>query len=162
MARRVFFSFQYEKDIWRANVVRNAWAAQDREAAGFWDASLWEEAKRFGDDAIRRMIDQGLDNTSVTAVLIGAETAGRPWVLYEIQKSYDRGNGLFGVYLNDMRDQNGFTDMMGANPFKRLYIHIPGGMRWMSEIYPTYSWARDNGQQNFGSWVENAARTAGR
>ena len=46
MARRVFFSFHYERDIWRANVVRNSWVTQDREAAGFWDASLWEEAKK--------------------------------------------------------------------------------------------------------------------
>ncbi|MDL1957599.1 MAG: TIR domain-containing protein [Candidatus Desulfofervidus auxilii] len=23
MARRVFFSFHYERDVWRANVVRN-------------------------------------------------------------------------------------------------------------------------------------------
>jgi MTH538 TIR-like domain (DUF1863). len=162
MARRVFFSFQYENDLWRANVVRNSWVTQDRQAAGFWDASLWEEANRFGDVAIRRMIDEGLDNTSITVVLIGAETAGRPWVLYEIQKSYDRGNGLLGVYLNDIRDQYGFTDIMGANPFKRLYIQVSAGMRWMSDIYPTYSWVKDNGPQNFGIWVENAARTTGR
>jgi hypothetical protein len=162
MARRVFFSFQYENDLWRANVVRNSWVTQDRQAAGFWDASLWEEANRFGDVAIRRMIDEGLDNTSITVVLIGAETAGRPWVLYEIQKSYDRGNGLLGVYLNDIRDQYGFTDIMGANPFKRLYIQGSAGMRWMSDTYPTYSWVKDNGPQNFGIWVENAARTAGR
>ena len=41
MARRVFFSFHYERDIWRANVVRNSWLTKDREAAGFFDASLW-------------------------------------------------------------------------------------------------------------------------
>ncbi len=46
MARRVFFSFHYERDIWHANVVRNSWITQDREAAVFWDASLWEEAKK--------------------------------------------------------------------------------------------------------------------
>ena len=162
MARRVFFSFHYELDLWRANVVRNSWVAHDREAAGFWDTALWEEAKRFGDEAIRRTIDEGLNNTSVTAVLIGAETAGRPWLLYEIQKSYDRGNGLFGVYLNDIPDQYGFKDVMGPNPFKRLYIQVSGVLKWMSELYPTYSWDKDNGPQNFGTWVESAAKSAGR
>jgi|SRR5271157_871311 len=163
MARRVFFSFQYELDLWRANVVLNAWVGQDREAAGFWDAAQWEEAKRFGDDAIRRTIDQGLENTTVTAVLIGAETAGRPWVLYEIQKSYERGNGLLGVYLNEIRDQYGFTDiMMGPNPFKRLYIQESGKMKWMSDIYPSYSWVKEHGEQNFNTWVEAAAKAAGR
>ena len=48
MARRVFFSFHYERDIWRVNVVRNSWLTKGREAAGFWDASLWEEAKKKG------------------------------------------------------------------------------------------------------------------
>ena len=162
MPRRVFFSFQYEKDLWRATVVRNSWLAQEREASGFWDAALWEEANRFGDDAIRRTIDQGLDNTSVTVVLIGAESAGRPWILYEIQKSYDRGNGLLGIYLNDIKDQYGFTDGMGANPFKRLYIQVSGALKWMSDIYPTYSWVKDNGDQNLAAWVESAARAAGR
>ncbi|KKL85384.1 hypothetical protein LCGC14_1955320 [marine sediment metagenome] len=36
MVRRVFFSFHYEGDIWRSNVVRNSWVTKDRETAGFW------------------------------------------------------------------------------------------------------------------------------
>ncbi len=27
--RRVFFSFHYQRDIWRVNVVRNHWIAKD-------------------------------------------------------------------------------------------------------------------------------------
>jgi MTH538 TIR-like domain (DUF1863) len=47
MARRVFFSFHYERDIWRASIVRNSWVTKpDRQAAGFFDASIWEEAKK--------------------------------------------------------------------------------------------------------------------
>ena len=76
MVRREFFSFHYERDIWRANEVRYSWVThQDRESAGFWDASLREEAKKQGDAAIKRMIDEGLMRTSVTVVLIGTETA---------------------------------------------------------------------------------------
>ncbi len=97
MARRVFFSFHYERDIWRSSIVRNSWLTHpDREAAGFWDASLWEETKLRGDAAIQRLIDAGLEYTSVTAVLIGSETADRRWVQYELRKSYERGNGLLG------------------------------------------------------------------
>ena len=34
-ARRVFFSFHYQRDIWRVNQVRNHWVAKDdRQAAG--------------------------------------------------------------------------------------------------------------------------------
>ena len=45
MANSVFFSFHYQDVIeFRANVVRNHWVAKaDRVAAGFYDASIWEE-----------------------------------------------------------------------------------------------------------------------
>ena len=93
MARRVFFSFHYERDIWRANQIRNSWITkEDREAAGFWDAASWEQIKRKGNPAIRKWIDENLKGTSVTAVLIGAETSNRKWVRYEIEKSLEKGN----------------------------------------------------------------------
>ena len=87
MARRVFFSFHYEIDVWRAGIVRNSHVVEGTAAAGFQDASLWEEAKKKGDEALKRLIKAGLEGTTVTAVLIGAETASRKWVDYEIQQS---------------------------------------------------------------------------
>lgn len=55
MARRVFFSFHYERDVWRASVVRQSWRTKpDRESAGFFDAGLWEEAKQKGEAASKR------------------------------------------------------------------------------------------------------------
>jgi hypothetical protein len=148
MARRVFFSFHYERDIWRANQVRNSWLTQDREAAGFFDASLWEEAKKKGDAAIKKMIDGSLLGTTVTAVLIGAETASRAYVKYEISKSIERGNGLLGVRIHKLKDRDGYTDPPGPNP-------LPYG-------YPMYDWVDDNGYANFGIWVEKAASNAGK
>ena len=44
MARRVFFSFHYQRDVWRANQIRNIHNIIGTAAAGFQDASLWEEA----------------------------------------------------------------------------------------------------------------------
>ena len=162
MARRVFFSFHYERDIWRANVVRNSWVTQDREAAGFWDASLWEEAKKRGNEAIKRMIDKGLEGTSVTVVLIGAETTKREWVQYEIKESHNRSNGLLGVYIHNIKDRYGYTDSKGDNPFGRFYIERNGRRVYFSEIYPTYDWVNDNGYNNFGDWIEQEAKRAGR
>jgi hypothetical protein len=66
-------------------------------AAGFADASLWEKAKAKSDDAIKRLINDGLQNTSVTVVFIGAKTARRKFINYEIDKSIERGNGLVGI-----------------------------------------------------------------
>jgi len=157
MARRVFFSFHHDRDIWRANVVRNSWVTQDREAAGFWDASLWEKAKKKGHDAIKRMIDRGLEGTSVTAVLIGAETSNRQWVRYEIKESYKRRNGLLGVYIHNIKDKNGYTDTKGDNPFDRIYAQKDGKKVYFSDKYPIYDWVNDDGYNNFGHWVEKAA-----
>lgn len=163
MARRVFFSFHFDRDIWRANVVRNSWVTHDdREEAGYWDASLWEEAKKSGDTAIRRMIDNGLEGTSVTAVLIGFETSGREWVQYEIKKSYERGNGLIGVYIHNVKDRFGRSDRVGQNPFGRIYTEQSNRKRYFSDLYSTYDWINDNGYSNIAKWIEDAARKAGR
>lgn len=119
MAKRVYFSFHYEDvEMFRANVVRNHWLTkEDREDAGFYDASIWETARRKGDDALKKLINDGLENTSVTTVLIGSETYSRRWVRYEIIRSIWRGNRLFGVHINGIRDKDRQVKTLGANPF---------------------------------------------
>jgi hypothetical protein len=119
MANRVFFTFHYQDVIdFRANVVRNHWLTKpDREAAGFYDASIWETARRQGDVALKRLINGGLENTSNTCVLIGSQTYARPWVRYEILKSFKRGNHLFGVHINSTKGKDGLTKWQGPNPF---------------------------------------------
>ena len=66
MGRRVFFSFDYA-DIMNASIVRNSGQFKPTAETGFYDASLWEEAKTKGDAAVRRLIDKGLNNTRVSA-----------------------------------------------------------------------------------------------
>lgn len=149
MARRVFFSFHYERDVWRASVVRNSWVTKpDRESAGFFDAGMWEEAKKKGDAAIKKLIDDALVGTTVTAVLIGAETATRQYVKYEVDQSVKRGNGLLGIRIHNIKDNAGKADLWGPNP-------LPAG-------YAVYDWVSDNGYANLGTWVEAAAKKAGK
>lgn len=122
MPRKVFFSFHYD-DVTRANVVRNSDQITRRyqKAARFYDKSLWEEAKKQGPLAIKRMINIGLDGSSVTCVLIGQHTWQRPWVRYEILKSLARGNGILGVRIHDVgfapRDRsNGLPGLFASQP----------------------------------------------
>lgn len=121
MAKRVFFSFHYQdvKDF-RANVVRQSWVTQDREEAGYFDASLWEESKKKGDADLKRLINDGLNGTSVTAVLIGSDTYSRRWVRYEIIKSLATGNKVLGVHINSIKCKNGQTKAHGNNPFNYI------------------------------------------
>lgn len=164
MARKAFFSFHYERDNWRASQVRNSWVTKpDRDSAGFWDSASWEEVKKKGDDAIKRWIDNQLDGTSVTVVLIGNETASRKYVNYEIEQSLKKGNGLLAINIHNLKDKDGWTDSKGENPFDTLYKIDENGRRIpLSQIYKTYDWADDNGYDNIGEWVERAALIAGR
>lgn len=114
--RNVFFSFHYQRDIWRVNQIRNLDEICGCAAAGFRDASLWEEAKKKGDATIKKMIDDALKGTSVTVVFIGAKTAGRKYINYEIEQSIARGNGIVGIQIHDLKDQHGNTDDAGAIP----------------------------------------------
>src|SRR5580704_536578 len=104
MARRTFFSFHYKPDVSRAWVVRNSWVTKlaqgEREDAGFFDSSVFEAKERESDDVLKRFLREGLNNTTVTCVLVGEQTALRRWVRYEVLRSFMRGNGLLGIKIH--------------------------------------------------------------
>lgn len=163
MARRAFFSFHYQRDIWRVGQVRNCWVAQpNRETAGFWDAAAWEKIRKSGEEAVERWINDQLRGTSVTVVLIGAETSQRKFVNYEIKRSHEEGKGLLGIYIHNIKDQGGKTDFRGANPFDGWSITRNGQKVRFSQIYKTYDWVADDGRNNIGAWIEVAATAAGK
>ena len=147
--RNVFFSFDWD-DVWRSNPVRNSWVIKGNKASGFKDSAEIEAAKKSSAVAIKNWIDNQLSNTSVTCVLIGSQTYNSRWVRYEINESMSRGNGLLGVYIHGIKDQNGFISAQGLNP-------LPNSL-----LYKTYDWFADNGYENLGDWIEEAARQVGR
>ncbi len=159
MAKRVFFSFHYQDVVdFRANVVRQHWMTKpDREEAGFFDASIWESAKRTGSVALKRLINGGLDGTSATCVLIGSQTYERPWVRYEILKSFRRGNGLLAVHINSIKGKDQQTKINGPNPFEYVGVSY-------SESGDTGTlWEKVNGQWKEYSEIDGSAsyRTGG-
>lgn len=124
MAKRVFFSFHYiDVAEFRANVVRNHWLTKpDREICGYYDASIWESAQKQGDVALKRLINSGLEQTTNTCVLIGSQTYERPWVRYELLKSFKRGNHLFGVHINSIKCKDGKTKIKAPNPLEYVGV----------------------------------------
>ena len=170
MARHVFFSFHHKRDIWRVGQIRNSWVTSDNTTAGFWDDASWESVKRQGDQAIKSWINKEMKGTSVTVVLIGAETYTRKYVLYETQKSYEEGKGILGIYIHNMENQKRQTDYMGKNPLDFISANNYGRNVPLSQlqhniygnIYKTYDWVQDNGRYNIGSWIEQAAKNVGR
>lgn len=171
MARKVFFSFHYQNDIWRVSQVRNSWLTHRGKTNTFMDAADWESVKKNGSTSIKRWIDRQLSGTSVTVVLIGNETANRKYVMYEIEESYRRGNGLLGVYIHGLKNRNGETSAEGVNPLSLIRTEIDDSFLGLinfrntvklSEIFKTYYWFDDDGRANMPDWIEEAAVAAGR
>lgn len=126
MAKKVFFSFHYQDVIdFRANVVRNHGNFKlTKSEAGFYDSSIWEEAKKTSDLSLKRLINNRLKNTSNTCVLIGSGTFERRWVDYEIFKSLKKGNYIFGVHINNIPCKNKKIKPKGNNPLYYLGYSI--------------------------------------
>jgi len=163
MARKVFFSFHYENDVWRANIVRNSWITKpDRETAGFIDAADFEAIKKGGDSAIKRWIDAQLIGTSVTVVLIGSETNNREYVKYELEQSWKKGNGILGIYIHQLKDRYGSTSPKGNNTFGPLFPSPLDDKKYFYERFDTYDWRDNDGYNHLGTWVEDAAKKAGK
>jgi hypothetical protein len=112
--------------------------------------------------SIQKWIDEQMKGTSVTVVLIGAETSQREHVGYEICQSYKLGKGMLGIYIHNVKDKHGRTDTKGADPFDNWTIEQNGQKVRLSSLYPTYNWVSDNGRANIGSWIEVAAKKAGK
>lgn len=146
MARKVFFSFKYE-DVSRAMTVRNSNVIRGDVKAGFIDKADFEAVKKKGDEAIKNWINDQLEGTTVTAVLVGAETCNSRWVKYEIEQSIKRGNGLLGIDISKIKDFEGNTSVRCGE--------IPSD-------YKFYLWNNDNGYENLGKWIEQAAKDAGK
>ena len=118
MARRVFFSFHYQLDIFRVNQIRNIPNITGCAAAGFQDASIWEDEKKKGEEWIKALIRKELENTTVTVVCIGSKTAGRMYIDYEIEQSIARQNGIVALRINHLKHIDGSVSAEGAIPSK--------------------------------------------
>lgn len=146
MARKVFFSFKYD-DVHRAMNVRNSNVIGGIMKSGIIDKADFEKVEREGNRAIQNWIDNQLNGTSVTVVLVGANTHKSKWVKYEIDQSLARGNGLLTIDISKIADMHGITTDCCS-------LRVPR--------YEHYYWNKDDGRANLGAWVEAAAKAAGR
>jgi len=154
MARKVFFSFHFDNDFWRTNQVRNIGVIEGKEPISSND---WEEVKRKGEESIKKWIDENLENKSCCIVLIGTETSQRKWVQYEIKKAWEKGEGLIGIYIHNLKDENSNQAIKGRNPFNLFKI----GEKNMADIVKVYdppyqisTNVYDHIKNNIENWVE--------
>lgn len=160
MARRVFFSFHFKNDHSRTQLVRNMNSLEGNSPA---TPNRWEEIKNTGDTAIKKWINDNMSGKSCVVVLVGSETASRPWVRYEIRKAWEEGKGVLGVHIHGLKDLNGNTSTKGTSPFTDLTISEDGKLMTLGSApvlkNPAGSTSKDiyaTIQNNIESWIEEA------
>ena len=158
MARRVFYSFHYKPDNARAAQVRNMGVVEGNKPASDND---WEAITKKGDDAIQKWIDDQLDGKSCAVVLIGAKTAGRKWINYEIKEAWNSKKGLLGFYIHRLKNLVGEQSSRGDNPFDEFTVgESKKRLSSIVKVYdPPYTDSKDVYayiKKNLENWIEEA------
>ena len=160
--RRIFFSFHYKPDNWRVAQVRNMGVVEGNSPASDND---WETVTRGGDTAIRNWINGQMHGKSCAIVLIGNQTAGRKWIKHEIEKAWNDGKGLLGIYIHNLKNRLGNQSSKGKNPFSGVTVagdRLSGIVRTYDPPYKrstnVYAYIEDN----IADWIEEAIRIRGR
>jgi hypothetical protein len=162
VTRRVFFSFHYDADNWRASQVRNMGVIDGNEPCKDND---WETVKKGGDPAIKKWIDGQINGRSCAVILVGSGTANRKWINYEIIKAWNDGKGVVGIRIHGLKDREQKTSSAGANPFD--YITFDGNGNKLSSVVklhdPTDFWGNStttyaNIKKDLSKWIEDAIK----
>ena len=147
MVRRCFFSFYYKPDVTRAAQVRQMGVVEGNRPATDND---WESVTNGGDAAIKKWISEQMQGRSCTVVLVGANTAGRKWINYEIIESWNAGMGVVGIRIHGLKNLDGHTSSYGDNPFDGI-THGPTN-RKLSMIVKCYNPAGTTSKERY-AWI---------
>ena len=118
MARSIFASFYYDGDAARVQQVLNMWAI---EGDSLVTAQAWETVKYQSEAAIKKWVHEQMLRKSAVVVLVGAQTASRKWVDYEIRKAWDDKRPLVGIRIHGLKGLDGRTASARARTRSRRY-----------------------------------------
>ena len=152
--KKVFYSFHFNNDVMRAQMVRNIGAIDENPPV---KRNEWEEIKKSGDAAVERWISDNMKGKECLVVLAGAKTAGRRWVKYEIKEAWKKGIGLLAVHIHNLKDADGEQSGKGSDPFAGLKVNeesVVGAV--YDPPYKTSTNVYDHIASNIEKWVETA------
>jgi len=161
MAKSVFYSFHYERDVHRVQLVQKINAL---EGQPILNAQDWEKVRGKGTVAIQNWIHKQMAYKKAVIVLIGRQTASRPWVIYEIEKAWADKRPLLGIRIHGLSSM-GTVDSPGPDPFEKasgvgkVPIFDPTQTDWSGKIdsKATYNHLRSN----LESWSAQGATKSG-
>jgi len=158
MARKIFSSFHYKPDNWRASTVRSIGAIEGNKLASDND---WESVTSGGDEAIEKWIAEQMKGKSCVIVLIGSGTAGRKWIKHEIKKGWNDGKGLLGIHIHNLKDRDGNQSTKGSNPFTSFTVgddkkKLSSIVKTYDPPYSTSTNVYNHIRDNIVDWIEEA------
>ena len=153
----VFYSFHFGSDVMRVQQIRNIGSIEGNAPT---TPNEWETLKRTGKKAVENWIDKNMKYKRCIVVLIGSETAGRPWVEHEIIKAWNDGKAMIGVHIHNIKCPRTGTSRKGKNPFDS--ITFKDG-RKLSTVIPCYDPNSTNAygdiSENISSWIDRAIKS---
>lgn len=156
MARKVFTSFHYVPDNWRANQVRNMGKI---EGNSILTSNKWEEVTKGGNSAIEKWIDDNMHGKSCVVVFVGERTAGRKWIKHEIKKAWEDGKALVGIHIHNLKDRDGNKAEKGRNPFEDFNINgrsLSSIVKCYNPPFSTSANVYSHIEDNIAGWIEEA------
>ena len=157
--RKVFLSFHYALDHKRALQVRDA-------TSHLVDFGEWESIRKY-DDELAIWIDKRIAETSCTIVLIGRETVNREWIHYEIENSWNKGNGVTGIYLPEVGNSSNLQLDKCRNPFRHIRL-LKDDVILSNFVEPHHIASRSDREflnalsDNIVRWIDDAILTRNR
>lgn len=152
MKRKVFYSFHFSNDVMRVQQIRQMGVLEGDEPVS---PNTWEEIKRT-EQGVKKWIDQNLNGKSCVVVLIGSETAKRPWVKYEIQRAWELGKAIVGIHIHRLNCPRSGYGMKGVNPFDQFTFKRNGRIIKPLVYEPSYNDAYGDIKDKLAKWIESA------
>lgn len=156
MARKIFTSFHYIPDNWRASQVRNMGKIEGNSIA---TTNKWEEVTKGGDKAIEKWIDDNMSGKSCVVVLVGEKTADRKWIDYEIEKAWKENRALLGIHIHNLKDSSENQASKGGNPFKGFSVSgkdLSSIVKCYDPPYTSSQNVYNHIKDNIEDWIEEA------
>ena len=161
VARSSFVSFHYERDHWRVQQVLRMGALEGQQEL---PSQQWEAVKKRGRPAVEEWINTQMAYKQAVVVLIGSETASRPFVQYEIGRAWSIKKPLLGISIHGLKNAAGQTDSPGPNPFTQFgfsdssrtyadYVPVFDPAAHTGKLYPTSTDIYAAIKANIASWA---------
>lgn len=153
--KQVFYSFHFDNDVFRVQQIRNMGVLDGNEPVS---VNEWEQVKKGGESAVKKWIDDNMKYKNCLVVLVGEDTANRPWVKYEIKKAWSDGRGVVGIRIHNLKCLRNGIGKRGTNPFEQFTVQGVN-MSCIVQCYdPSVFDAYGDIKNNLESLVDSAIR----